>query len=160
MYLLIINLFIGVLLRFFLIIFFFIITTNSYSISWTKEYNGVSSSEKINLSDGRKLSHYKNSGNWKDSLGNYGTQKCFGTILTNSNKKIKDYKLFCEGMDQDRNKFVLEYYRNTNMEAGTGTYIFIDGTGQWKEFIGTRCKYAINYLDDAMFSFDKCKSKN
>ena len=147
-------------MQFLFFILFFIITTNSYSISWTKEFNGVSSSEKINLSDGGTVSHYKNSGNWKDSLGNYGTQKCFGTILINSNKKIEDWTLFCEGMDQDRNYFVLEYFRNSDMEAGTGSYIFIDGTGKWKEFIGTKCNYAINYLDNAMFNFDKCKSKS
>ena len=28
-----------------------------------------------------------------------------------------------------------------------------------ENFIGTKCKYAINYLDDAIFNFDKCKSK-
>ena len=46
------------------------------------------------------------------------------------------------------------------MEAGTGSYIFIDGTGIWKDLIGTKCKYAITYLDNAMFNFDKCKSNN
>ena len=145
-------------MRFFFIIAIFILTINSYSISWTKEYNGISSSKKINLSDGGKLSHYENSGNWKDSLGNYGTQRCFGTIQINPYKKIEDWKLFCEGMDQDRNNFVLEYFRNTDMEAGTGSYIFIDGTGKWKKFIGTKCNYAITYLDNAMFNFDKCKN--
>ena len=45
------------------------------------------------------------------------------------------------------------------MDAGTGSYIFIDGTGKWKDLIGTKCKYAITYLDNAMFNFDKCKSK-
>ena len=134
--------------------------TNSYAISWTKEFNGTSSSEKINLSDGRTVSHYKNSGNWKDSFGNYGTQKCYGTILINSREKIEDWKVFCEGMDQDRNNFVLEYFRNTDMEAGTGSYVFIDGTGKWKKLIGTKCNYAITYLDNAMFNFDKCESKN
>ena len=146
-------------MRIFLIPLLYIIVVNSYSITWTKEYNGVSSSEKIDLTEGGKVSHYKNSGNWKDSLGNYGTQKCFGTILLNANKIIKDWMLFCEGMDQDRNTFVLEYFRNTDMEAGTGSYIFIDGNGKWKKFIGTKCNYAINYLDNAMFNFDKCKSK-
>ena len=146
-------------MQFLFITLFLIITTNSFSISWTKEFNGMSSSEEIKLSDGGTVSHYKNSGNWKDSLGNYGTQKCFGTILINSSKRIDDWTLFCEGMDQDRNHFVLEYFRNSDMEAGTGSYIFIDGTGKWKEFIGTKCNYAINYLDNAMFNFDKCESK-
>lgn len=147
-------------MKLFFFILFIIINTNAYSNNWTKEYNGISSSQKINLSDGGKVSHYKNSGNWKDSLGNYGTQKCFGTILTNSDKKINDYKLFCTGIDQNRDNFVLEYYRDSNMEAGTGSYIYIDGAGPWKKLIGTKCLYAINYLDYAMFSFDKCQNNN
>ena len=53
---------------------FFIIMKNLYSINWTKEFNGISSNEKINLSNGGTISHYKNFGNWKDSLGNYGTK--------------------------------------------------------------------------------------
>ena len=114
---------------------FFIIIKNSYSINWTKEFNGVSSSEKINLSNGGTISHYKNSGNWKDSLGYYGTQKCYGTILIDPSKKIEDWKMFCEGMDQDRNYFVLEYFRNSDIIAVTGSYIFIDGTGKWKTLL-------------------------
>ena len=146
-------------MRFLFIPLFLIMITNSYSINWTKEFNGVSSSEKIKLSNGATISHYKNSGNWKDSLGNYGTQKCYGTILIDTYKKIEDWKMFCQGMDQNRNNFVLEYFRNSDMAAGTGSYVFIDGTGRGKNFIGTKCKYAINYLDDAIFNFDRCKSK-
>ena len=145
-------------MRFILFIFFLVLLKNSHSKSWTKEFNGYSSSEKIELSDGSTISHYKNKGNWKDSLGNYGTQKCYGTILISVEKIIQDWKLFCKGIDQDKNSFVLEYYRNTDMEAGTGKYIFIDGTGKWKKYIGTKCNYAISYLDEAMFNLDKCKS--
>ena len=81
-------------MQFLFITLFFTIITNSYAISWTKEFNGTSSSEKIILSDGRTVSHYKNSGNWKDSFGNYGTQKCYGTILINSREKLKIGKYF------------------------------------------------------------------
>ena len=48
-----------------------------------------------------------------------------GTILIDPSKKIEDWKMFCEGMDQDRSYFVLEYFRNSDMTAGTGSYIFI-----------------------------------
>ena len=76
-------------------------------------------------------------------------------------RRISDISdLFCEGMDQDWNNFVLEYFRNSDMEAGTGSYIFIDETGKWNKLIGTKCNYAISYLDNAMFNFDKCGSKN
>ena len=40
------------------------------------------------------------------------------------------------------------------MIAGKGSYIFIDGTSKWKNTIVTKCKYAINYLDDAILHFD------
>ena len=43
--------------------------------------------------------------------------------------------MFCEGMDKDRNYFVLEYFRNSDMTAGTGSYIFIDKTGKWKTLL-------------------------
>ena len=72
-----------------LFILFFIIIKNSYSINWTKEFNGISSSEKINLSNGGTISHYKNFGNWKDSLGNYGTQK----LLIDFNFLLKRLKI-------------------------------------------------------------------
>ena len=68
--------------------------------------------------------------------------------------------MFCEGMDQDRKYFELEYFRNSEISAVTGSYTFIDGTGKWKKLIGTKCKYAINYLGNTIFNFDKCKSKN
>ena len=135
-------------MKFLFIPLFFTIIKNSYSINWTKEFNGISSNEKINLSNGGTISHYKNFGNWKDSLGNYGTQKCYGTILIDPSKRIEDWKMFCEGMDQDRNYFVLEYFRNSDMTAGTGSYIFIDGTGKWQKYIGTKCVYAVSHLKD------------
>ena len=28
-----------------------------------------------------------------------------------------------------------------------------------QDLIGTKCNYAISYLDNAMFNFDKCESK-
>ena len=55
-------------MRFILFIFCLVLLKNSHSKSWTKEFNGYSSSEKIELSDGSTISHYKNKGNWKDSL--------------------------------------------------------------------------------------------
>ena len=64
-------------MRLLFILLFFIIIKNSYSINWTKEFNGNSSSEKINISNGGIISYYRNFGNSKDSLGNYGTQKCY-----------------------------------------------------------------------------------
>tara|TARA_B100001123_G_C14807863_1_gene827114 strand:- start:155 stop:586 length:432 start_codon:yes stop_codon:yes gene_type:complete len=130
---------------------------NSFSDEWTREYNGFSSKDVFDLTDGSKISHYKNQGTWKDSLGNYGVQKCMGLIEINSQGRIIDWKLFCQGYDQDEQQFTIEYFRNTDMAAGTGTYVYVDGEGFWKNYIGVTCKYAVSYLQDAMFILEKCK---
>ena len=46
------------------------------------------------------------------------------------------------------------------MDAGTGYYLYIDGTGAWKRLIGKKCNYAISYLGDAYFTTDKCNITN
>ena len=46
------------------------------------------------------------------------------------------------------------------MTAGTGSYIFIDGTGKWKNYIGLTCTYAIGYLKTALFLIEKCNLEN
>lgn len=130
---------------------------SSFSAEWTREYNGFSSREIFELTDGSKISHYKNKGTWKDSLGNYGIQECMGLIEINEEGKIIDWKLFCQANDQNDDQFTIEYFRNTDMAAGTGTYILIDGEGPWKEFVGMTCNYAVSYLKDAMFILEKCK---
>ena len=109
---------------------------NSFSAEWTREYNGFSSREIFELTDGSKISHYKNKGTWKDSLGNYGIQECMGLIEINEEGKIIDWKLFCQANDQNDDQFTIEYFRNTDMAAGTGTYILRDGEEPWKEFVG------------------------
>ena len=40
-----------------------------------------------------------------------------------TSKRIEDWKIFYEGMDQDRNNFVLEYFRNSDMTACNGSQL-------------------------------------
>ena len=42
-------------------------------------------------------------------------------------------------------------------DSGVGMVEYIDGTGPWKEVIGTKCTYATTYLEDVNFTIDKCK---
>ena len=41
------------------------------------------------------------------------------------------------------------------MDAGTGYYLYIDGSGAWKRLIGKKCNYAISYLGDAFIGMGK-----
>ena len=33
----------------------------------------------------------------------------------------------------------------------------VDGQGFWKNFVGYKCSYAVEYIDDIVFSPVKCK---
>ena len=103
-----------------------------------------------------KIFHYKNKGLWEDSLGNYGTQTCLGTIALNQEGKIVEILLFCQGEDHKGNKYTTRVFRESDMVAGTGKYVIIDGTGLFKDYIGAECTYAVSYFRDALFDVDKC----
>ena len=137
--------------------YFIIFYQISYAKEWAREYNVFSSKEIFDLTDGSKISHYKNKGTWRDSMGNYGMQSCMGLIEINAEGKIIDWKLYYQGNEQKENIFTVQYFRNTDMEAGTGKYKYIDETGKWKDYIGITCNYAVSYLKEAMFILEKCK---
>ncbi len=131
-----------------------------YSEELVRKVTGYSYVEKHTLSDNTIISHYKNKGTWTDNKSNYGTETCKGTIVINPKGTIVDYLLFCNGKDYKGHTYTAKLQRNSDMEAGTGYYLYIDGTGIWKDLIGKKCKYAIYYLDDAYFTTDKCDIKN
>ena len=64
------------------------------------------------------------------------------------------------GKDYLGNTYTAKYNRTSEMDSGTGFYIYIDDKGPWKKRIGKRCDYAIIYVDDAYFTTDKCKIEN
>ena len=129
---------------------------NLLAEDWTKKFKAYSTTDNYLLSDGSKIVHYKNKGLWEDSLGNYGTQTCLGTIALNQEGKIVEILLFCQGEDHNGDKFTTRVFRETDMVAGTGKYVIIDGTGLFKGYIGAKCTYAVSYFKDALFDVDKC----
>ena len=131
-----------------------------YAEDLVRKVTGYSETEKYILSDGTTISHYKNKGTWTNNKGNYGTETCKGTIVINLQGSIIDYLLFCNGKDYQGNTYTAKYNRTSDMDSGTGFYIYIDGKGPWKKRIGKRCNYAITYVDDAYFTTDKCKIEN
>ena len=75
----------------------------------------------------------------------------------NSNAKLLG---FCDGKNQDNEKFWLELRRNTeDFDAGIGKSKFIFETGKYKELIGTECIYAVKLLDESAFSKHRCELK-
>ena len=146
-----------------LILLFYFIFLNLYSKSFEVEiFFSINSNDIdiIEFPNNTKYQQVKNTANWQNTYGDYGVLKCLFNIYLgdkNSNAKLLG---FCDGKNQDNEKFWLEFERNTDdFDAGIGRSKFIFGNGKYKKFIGTQCIYAVKILDDSAFSKHKCKLK-
>ena len=100
----------------------------------------------INISKKLKSTILKIESRWTDSLGEYGTSKCNGHILT-ENEEIS-LTLFCEQIESKGNKFWTQLLRDKDMKAGIGKIRYLNATGIYKKFIGIECQYAVNYMNN------------
>ena len=123
---------------------------------WTHKYSGFASNESFKLEDSSKILHYKNKGTWEDTMGNFGTQTCFGLVLLEKNNNIISMEIYCELQDQDNDKLYTKVTRDSSLDAGVGEYVLIDGSGKWKSMIKSKCKYAVKYKEKALFVTSKC----
>ena len=133
------------------------IANNENIKEWTLKYSGFTSNESFSLEDSSKILHYKNKGTWEDTMGNFGTQSCFGLVLLKKNNNIISMEIYCEALDQDNDKFYSKFTRDSTYDAGVGEYVLIDGSGKWSSMIKSKCKYAIKYKEKALFVNSKCK---
>ena len=133
------------------------IANNENIKEWTQKYSGFASNESFSLEDSSKILHYKNKGTWEDTMGNFGTQSCFGLVLLKKNNNIISMEIYCEALDQDNDKFYSKFTRDSTYDAGVGEYVLIDGSGKWRSMIKSKCKYAIKYKEKALFVNSKCR---
>ena len=126
-----------------------------------KEYivtgSDTTKTESFNLENKSKFSSFTVSGSWTDNFGNYGFNKCMGTI----NKNLKNVALnfMCEREDKNGYKIWTISKRNSETKtSGVGTFEIVDATIPKKElFIGKKCTYAVKYLKETNFYKSKCK---
>ena len=144
-----------------LILLFYFILLNLYSKSFEMEIFFSSSSNDLDIIEfpnNTKYQQIKNTANWQNTYGDYGILKCLFNIYLGENNSNTRLSGFCDGKNQDNEKFWLEFQRNTDdFDAGIGRSKFIFGNGKYKKFIGTQCIYAVKILDDSAFSKHKCK---
>ena len=146
-----------------LILLFYFILLSLYSKSFEIEifFSGNSNDlDIIEFPNNTKYQQIKNTANWQNTYGDYGILKCLFNIYLGENNRNARLSGFCDGKNQDNEKFWLEFERNTDdFDAGIGRSKFIFGNGKYKKFIGTQCIYAVKILDDSAFSKHKCKLK-
>ncbi len=144
-----------------LILLFYFILLNLYSKSFEMEifFSGSSNdTDIIEFPNNTKYQQIKNTANWQNTYGDFGILKCLFNIYLEENNSNAQLSGFCDGKNQDNEKFWLEFERNTDdFDAGIGRSKFIFGNGKYKKFIGTQCIYAVKILDDSAFSKHKCK---
>ena len=147
-----------------LTLLFYFILLNLYSKSFEIEifFSGNSNDvDIIEFPNNTKYQQIKNTANWQNTYGDYGVLKCLFNIYLGENNSNTKLLGFCDGKNQDNEKFWLEFERNTDdFDAGIGRSKFIFGNGKYKKFIGTQCIYAVKILDDSAFSKHKCKLDN
>ena len=140
-------------MKFYILIF--LISFNCYSIDWNFKYSGFSEIKKLNFNSNDEAINFNNYGTWEDSLGNYGEGKCQGMSTIEDNQN--DMKFYCEYIDQDNEKMIGKGLRKSDINAGVGKMIMIDGQGKWKKMIGAECTYAVKYKGRVFFTALKCK---
>ena len=67
--------------------------------------------------------------------------------------------LFCELTDQNGDKQYTTGKRRLGSEVdiALGQTVIFDASGFWKNYIGLECTYVIEYVNDILFSPQKCK---
>ena len=93
--------------------------------------------------------------NWKDTLGDWGIVECTGTHTLHKGKGtiLKNY---CKGTNVEDDKFWLIMDRKSdNFDSGIGKIEYLEGTGKFKKYIGTKCVYAVSHLKKAKCNFSK-----
>ena len=66
----------------------------------------------------------------------------------------------CENFDQNGEKFINmgKRFKGSDIDRAVGNMSIIEGEGFWKNYIGYKCTYAVEYVNKVIFSPAKCKN--
>ena len=125
----------------------------SYENVIAEEYS-MKSIEKNNFKsmiiNNEKFTIVENNFTWIDSLANYETGFCYGSIL-NDNDNIT-LNNFCELTDSNENKFWSKVQRvSSNLESGLGKQQFLKASDKYKFLLEKDCKYAVSFFHEVNF---------
>ena len=136
---------------------YFVLATNIIAADYSVESIGKETYKfSIDTTDGYSTEIRKTEGTWTDSLGNYGLNKCVGTIIKEKEKSNLD--LMCEYIDQEKQKNWSKLYRKKTIDDSViGVVEYIEATDKYKFLVGKKCNYAVKFYDSSFFFFKhKC----
>ena len=116
----------------------------------------------IGLPNGKRYVSFRHEGGFKSNLARYGSYFCEGSIYYNKAQLLEKMNLFCELTDQNGDKQYITGKRRIGSEIDIAlgqSYIF-DASGFWEKYIGLECTYVVEYVNDILFSPQKCRMPN
>ena len=142
-------------MKFLLYIYFFFIFNIAFGEEYIMESSSKTISKKLLINNNFKYESIEIDGRWKDSKGEYGISKCYGSIK--SKNDLINLEAYCETTDSVGDKAWFIITRNTEMKAGLGSSKYIAATSKYKRLIGLKCPYAVKYFDKEFnFYIHKC----
>ena len=116
----------------------------------------------IELPNGKRYVSFKHEGGFKSTLARYGSYFCEGSIFYNKKNLLESMNLFCELTDQNGDKQYATGKRRVGSEIdiALGQTVIFDASGFWEKYIGLECTYVVEYVNDILFSPQKCKMPN
>ena len=139
-----------------LLLLFIFISFSCHSDQYSMKSIGKNIFKSIEISN-QKLTIAEAQFTWIDSLANYGTGFCYGSIIKN-NTQI-NLNNFCEFTDSDENKFWAKVNRiSSELETGLGKQEFIETSEKYTFLLEKDCKYAVSFFQEINFLVElKCK---
>ena len=143
--------------KIFIIIFIFI---SKFLYAYDFEFEVLSNEGDVRVMELPELLIYRQfqiKSNWKDTLGDWGIVECTGTHTLHKGKGTT-LKNYCKGTNVEDDYFWLIMDRKSdNFDSGIGEIEYVEGTGKFKKYIGTKCVYAVSHLKKGKGSFIKAK---
>ena len=147
----------------FLLIFIFSFLFLSQSYSAELESNATSIFTIINekkLPDGTHYRSFEVQGGITYNTGKYARSNCSGSRV-DKKKELVELSNICEIEFDDGYKIWTKLKRSdSDVDAGVGGSIILDGTGTYKKLKGTECLYAVSFLKEIVFTKTRCSISN
>ena len=113
----------------------------------------------INFPEGGKFVSFNHKGGFETDIGKYGEYECRGSILYDKEEKLEDMYFACENKDQEGDRFINmgKRFKGSDIDRALGKMSIVEAEGFWKEYLGYKCTYAVEYVDETIFSTALCK---
>ena len=112
------------------------------------------------LPDGTHYRSFEVQGGITYNTGKYAKSNCSGNRV-DKNGELLELNNICEVEFDDGYKIWTQLKRSdSDVDAGVGGSIILDGTGPYKKLKGTECIYGVSFLKEIVFTKSKCNISN